>query len=173
MTERDHLEKHVYAVVDAEHAIVWNKIKNATKEDRKMNLLQTTIQNGRWEDVKQLIKPYYEIRGELFVIDGVVMRMDRIVPPESFKEKNNKSRTQRRTSWNQMIRRKYWFPGMNTSIESAVQQCFSCQISTDAYRTEPAKMSRPPDRPWTEIETDFCGPLSNNKYALVVVDQYS
>ena len=119
VTERDHLEKHVYAVVEAEHAIVWNKIKNAAKEDKEMNLLQTTIQNGRWQDVKQLIKPYYEIRGELFVIDGVVMRMDRIVPPESLRKRIIKVAHNQGhlgiSKTKEMIRRKYWFPGMNTS----------------------------------------------------------
>ena len=72
-----------------------------------------------------------------------------------------------------MIQRKYWFPGMNASIEDVVQSCFDCQIATDHHHTESAKMSPLPDRPWDFVEADFCGPLPNNKYALVLTDQYS
>ena len=34
-------------------------------------------------------------------------------------------------------------------------------------------MSPLPDRPWDVLEADFCRPLPNNKYALVLTDQYS
>jgi hypothetical protein len=33
-------------------------------------------------------------------------------------------------------------------------------------------MTKPPSRPWTTVEVDFCGPFPNCRYALVVTDQY-
>ena len=123
------------------------------------------------------MKPYYEIRDEPFVADGVIMRMDRIVPPQSLRQRIIQSAHKQGhlgvSKTKEMIRRKYWFPGMNTRITDMVQSCFDCQIATDQHHTEPAKMTELPDRPWDVVEADFCGPLPNHKYALVLTDQYS
>jgi hypothetical protein len=62
---------------------------------------------------------------------------------------------------------------MNTRITDTVQTCFDCQIATDHHYTEPAMMTELPDRPWDVVEADFCGPLPNHKYALVLTNQYS
>ena len=103
--------------------------------------------------------------------------MDRIVPPQSLRQRiiqsAHKQGHLRVSKTKEMIRRKYWFPGMNTRITDMVQSCFDCQIATDQHHTEPAKMTELPDRPWDVVEADFCGPLPNHKYALVLTDQYS
>ena len=84
---KDHVEKYVNAAIQADHAIVWSKIKEATAEDKELTELTETIETGHWEEAKQFLKPYYEIRDELFVADGVIMRMDRIVPPQSLRQR--------------------------------------------------------------------------------------
>ena len=174
---KDHVEKYVNAAIQADHAIVWSKIKEATAEDKELTELTETIETGNWEEAKQFLKPYYEIRDELFVADGVIMRMDRIVPPQSLRQRIIQSAHRQGhlgvSKTKEMIRRKYWFPGMNTRITDMVQSCFDCQIATDQHHTEPAKMTELPDRPWDVVEADFCGPLPNHKYELVLTDQYS
>ena len=176
-TGKDHVEKYVNAAIQADHAIVWSKIKEATAEDKELTELTETIETGNWEEAKQFLKPYYEIRDELFVADGVIMRMDRIVPPQSLRQRIIQSAHKQGhlgvSKTKEMIRRKYWFPGMNTRITDMVQSCFDCQIVTDQHHTQPAKMTELPDRPWDVVEADFCGPLPNHKYALVLTDKYS
>lgn len=71
------------------------------------------------------------------------------------------------TKTKELMRKKYWFPGMNRRIENIVSTCFSRQV------TEPAKMTTLPERIWDTVEADFCGPFPNNEYVLVVTDQYS
>ncbi|CAB4023902.1 Transposon Tf2-9 poly, partial [Paramuricea clavata] len=44
-----------------------------------------TIETGNCSEAKQFLIPYYEVRDELFVADGVIMRMDRIVSPSQQK----------------------------------------------------------------------------------------
>ena len=176
-TGKDHVEKYVNAAIQADHAIVWSKIKEATAEDKELTELTETIETGNWEEAKQFLKPYYKIRDELFVADGVIMRMDRIVPPQSLRQRIIQSAHKQGhlgvSKTKEMIRRKYWFPGMNTRIIDMVQSYFDCQIATDQHHTEPAKMTELPDRPWDVVEADFCGPLPNHKHALVLTDQYS
>ena len=62
---------------------------------------------------------------------------------------------------------------MNNRIETVVSTCFDCQIATNTQHTEPATMTKLPERPWETIEIDFCGPLPSKEYALVISDQYS
>ena len=73
----------------------------------------------------------------------------------------------------EMIRHKYWWPGMNIEIEDAVKRCFECQISTETKHKETVKTTELPSRPWSTVEVDFCGPFSNDSYALVMIDKYS
>ena len=72
-----------------------------------------------------------------------------------------------------MIRNKYWFPSMNIQIENIVQSCFNCQLATNTPHTEPAKMTKLPQKPWETVELDFCGPFPNGEYAMVLTDQFS
>lgn len=109
--------------------------------------------------------------------EGLILRIDRINALESLRDKIIKithkqghlgvSRTK------EMLHRKYWFPAMNSRIETIVSTCFDCQIATNTQHTEPAKMTNLPDRPWEIVKTDFCGPFPSKEYALVMTDQYS
>ena len=62
---------------------------------------------------------------------------------------------------------------MNSHINTIVSTCFDCQIARNTQHTEPAKMTKLPERPWETIEIDFCGPFPSKEYALVITDQYS
>ena len=46
-------------------------------------------------------------------------------------------------------------------------------MTTNTQHAEPAKMTESPEKPWDNVEEDFCGPFPNGEYVLVVTDQYS
>ena len=119
--------------------MVWSKIRKATEEDKEPETLAETIQTGKWNAAKQIIESIRQ----------------RIIHSAHKQGHLGVNKTK------EMIRRKYWFPGMNIRIEDAVQSCFDCQIATDNYHTEPAKMTPLPDRPCDVIEADFCGPSTS------------
>ena len=73
----------------------------------------------------------------------------------------------------ELIRREYWFPGMNNRIENVEQSCFSHPITTNTHHMEPVKMTELPQRLWDTVEVDFCGPFPNNNYAFFLIHQYS
>ena len=87
-TGSDHVEKYVNAAIRADHAIVWWKIKEATAEDRELYELIDTTGTGNWNEARQFMKPYCEVRDELFVASRICdMRMDRFVPPQSLRQR--------------------------------------------------------------------------------------
>ena len=173
----DHLEKYIIATVHSEHAVVLDKVKEETAKDDELTTLAEAIQTGKWNKADPDLKPYFDLRAELYVADGLILRLDRIIPPESLREKIIRIAHQQGhlglSKTKEMLRRKYWFPAMNSRTENIVSTCFNCQIATNTHHTEPAKMTQLPDRPWETIKIDFCGPFPSNEYALVMIDQYS
>ena len=170
-------DKYVRAITQMDHAIVLEAIAAETKDDTELQHLKHAMHSGLWDKKDHVLKPYIEIQAELYQAEEVVLRLDKIIPPESLREKiiriAHKQGHLGLSKTKEMIRHKYWWPGMNLQIEHFVKRCFECQITTETKHTEPAKMRTLPERPWTEIEADFCGPFPNGQYAMVVTDQYS
>ena len=170
-------ESHVKAVINMDYAVVMETIIAANLEDQTLKKVQQALQTGKWDTTDPELAPYYELRAEIYLADGVMLRNDRIIPSKSLRDKIITTAHRQGhlgiTKTKEMIRRKYWFPLMNQRIEDIVSKCFSCQISTSVHHTEPAKMTELPKRPWETVEIDFCGPFPNYEYALVVTDQYS
>ncbi|XP_028414535.1 uncharacterized protein K02A2.6-like [Dendronephthya gigantea] len=160
-------ENHVKAVIEIHHAIMLETIRTATKEDSVLQKVKEALISGRWNKISPELAPYYELRAEIYVAEGVILRNDRIIPPESLREKIIRTAHSQGhlgiTKTKAMIRKKYWFPAMNQRIENTVRDCFSCQISTNTHHTEPAKMTELPERPWDTVEMDFCGPFQMKK----------
>lgn len=109
--------------------------------------------------------------------EGLILRIDRIIPPKSLRDGiigiAHKQGHLGVSKTKEMLRRKYWFPAMNSRIDTVVSTCFDCQIATNTQHTEPAKMTKLPERPWETVEIDFCGPFPSKEYALVITDQSS
>jgi transposase InsO family protein len=73
----------------------------------------------------------------------------------------------------QLLRQKVWFTGINDLVEKTCKKCIPCLASTPNVRQEPLHMTDLPDKPWTHVSADFCGPFPSGDYLLVVVDDYS
>ena len=173
-SERTGVEKHVRAVTQADHAVVLEKVATETEQDAELQHLKHAMHTGAWDKKDPILRPYIDIQGELYESENVILRLNKIVPPENLRAKivriAHKQGHLGLSKTKEMIRHKYW---MNVEIEDSVKRCFECQISTETKHTEPAKMTELPSRPCTTVEVDFCGPFPNGRYALVVIDQYS
>jgi hypothetical protein len=123
------------------------------------------MQTGVWDNKDPILKPYIDLQAELYESENVILRLNKIVPPENLRAKivriAHKQGHLGLSKTKGMIRHKYWWPGMNLEIADTVKPCFECQISTETKHTEQA---------WTTVEV---GPFPNGRYALGVTDQYS
>jgi len=112
---------------------------------------------------------------EIYEVQGVIFRMERIVLPMELQQKVIKSAHKLghlgTTKTKQMLRAKYWFPGMNAMINQMIGHCFDCQVTTKDRRQEPIKPSVIRKEPWEEISIDFGGPYPDGHYNLVAIDQ--
>lgn len=73
----------------------------------------------------------------------------------------------------QLLREKFWFPGLDKQAEQLISHCTPCQSSTPKTEHQPQQMSELPQGPWQKVALDFCGPFPSGDYLLVILDEYS
>ena len=153
------------------------EIRALTEDD---NVLQEVIHytlNG-WpkykKDVNIQLHAYHDIRHELSVASGLLMRGSRIVVPDPLREDilqrihhGHQGMVKCRERANQAV----WWPAINTQIQQTVSACEHCQVNRPSQGKEPLIPTELPDRPWLRIGVDICE--YNKKMYMVGVDYYS
>ena len=173
----DNTEKVICYTVQAENALVIDRIRDATRHDDQLQKLDQVIWKGTWELNRKDpdIQPFYSIRDELYTADGLILKGKQIIIPTTLQRKivttAHKMGHLGITKTKQMLRERYWFPGMNKLVETIVGQCFECQVTTKSHREEPVKMSEIPEKPWEVVSVDHGGPYPDGHYNLVIVDK--
>ena len=176
-TGDDKTEKIIRWNVNEEHAVVVTRIREETQKDEIMRRLAKRIVKGDWEKHKRDkdLEPYLHVKQELSVAEGLIFRECRIVLPPALQRKVVKLGHSLghlgKTKTKQMLREKYWFPLMNSMIDTAIDQCYECQVATKRDREEPIKVTSIPTRPWDTISIDHGGPYPDGHYNLVLIDK--
>ncbi|XP_013408762.1 uncharacterized protein K02A2.6-like [Lingula anatina] len=153
------------------------EIKAATADDYTLLRLQSVIKRG-WPDRKSElpvnVQPYWDVRDELHIAEGLVLLGERIVIPAKLRSDMlsliheshlgaDKCKARARSSL-------YW-PGMSADIELIVAQCSVCSKFRPSNGKEPLIPHAIPHRPWEKVGADIMT-LKGKDY-LVVVDYYS
>ena len=115
------------------------------------------------------------IKGELSEVDGVILRLTRIVVPVALQRKLvTAAHTMGQfgvTKTKQRLRQKYYFPRMNAIIEDIIGSCLQYRLVSKERNNQPVKLMDIPDRPWDTVAADFGGPYPDGHYNLVLVDK--
>ena len=112
----DGTEKVVKSVINAEHAVVLDKIREKTQNDMQLRKLYRRIQREDWEKHRKDvdISQFYNIKQELYVADGFIFRLNQIIIPRKLRRTVVKAAHSLghlgMTKTKQMLRNKYWFP---------------------------------------------------------------
>lgn len=102
-----------------------------------MQRLAKRIAKGDWEKHKRDkdIEPYSHVKQELSVAEGLIFRGQRIILPAAHRGKlvvkiGHNLRHLGKTKTKQFLREKYWFPLMDSMIDTAVKQTKKKKYST-------------------------------------------
>lgn len=131
-----------------------DRIQRAMEADSGMVLLKTVIQTG-WPDTKEevpvSIQGYFHFRDELSVQDGLVLKGERLVVPQSMREEIKQKLHQSHLGIQGCLRRGrevvYW-PGMYKDIEDFISSCSVCKSYQTDQQKEPMISHEIPSRPW-------------------------
>ena len=142
-----------------------------------MQRLAKRIVKGDWEKHKRDkdIEPYLHVKQELSIAEGLIFREQRIILPAALQRQVVKLGHSLghlgKTKTKQLLREKYWFPLMNSMIDTAIDQCYECQVATKESREEPIKVTNIPSRPWDTVSIDHSGPYPDGHYNLILIDK--
>ena len=151
------------------------RIKEASKEDPIFNKILEFCQDS-WPPDRQVsgdLRPYFSLRHELTVSDGIILRGSRLViPPVMRMEILNKIHSGHLgiSKCRQRAQESVWWPGLSSQIQEMVKSCNIC-VKDSRMQREPMIPISKPSRPWEKIATDLF--YFQNKVYIVVVDCFS
>ena len=154
------------------------EIRQHTNDDLALQLLKQTIQEG-WPDhqsaLPPLVVPYFSIRDELAVTDGLVFRGERLVIPKSLRSQIKKDihcGHQGIESCLRRAREHVFWPGMNKEVKEWIQTCEACREFEQTPCKETLISHEIPDSPWQKIATDLFT-FKNKEYLVTVCYRYN
>ena len=156
-------------------AMTLKEIKQATKKDVELQVVVKVVETDQCRSLD--VQQYKQLKEEILVFNGLVLRANRIIIPTSLRNKAvdlAHQGHQGMVKTKQLIRDKVWFPGIDNLVEEKVKNCLSSQASTvKSPPPEPLRMTPLPTATWSEVSVDFAGPLLSGDYIMVVTDEFS
>lgn len=153
------------------------EIQEATKKDNGLQDVMELVMNG-WPGGKRNIPPsafpYFDIRDTLSAADGVLLKGEAIVIPQSLRSRIRKRLHSSHLGADSMLRRarsSVFWPGMASDVKQLADSCEACQEMKPKNQHEPLKQHKEGDEPWQKIGLDIF--QIAHKYYLVTVDYYS
>lgn len=154
-------------------ALRWEEIVTASLEDTEIQEVLDIIDKG---NIEELPLSFRVIASELCRFGDVLLRTDRIVIPNSLRDRVVRIAHEGHLGMRTMkshLRGAVWWPKMDTVIEAFVKKCRGCLLVSTPDPPQPMVRKEMPYGPWEDIAIDFLGPLPNGETLLVVVDYYS
>ena len=158
-------------------AVTCERVRTATKEDPYMRILSNTIINGFPNEASCLppqLQPYWQHKGNLSIVDEVIMFKDRIIVPPSLRPEiciTLHSAHQGTSAMSERARKTVFWPGISSSIQNTREKCNTC------WEIAPSQSHFPPveptisTSPFEAIASDYLK-LHGHSY-LVIVDRFS
>jgi len=169
-------------------ALTREQIREKTDKDPTLCAVRDLVQSNKWHMMADMymqnpnidhatLKTYSKQSSELgMTSDGLVLRGTRICVPASLQVHTVKLAHEGHQGLNKtkrLLREKVYFPGIDDMVTSLIYQCVPCMSNTDEKPREPLIMTNLPERPWSNLASDFYGPLPSGHYLMVVIDEYS
>ena len=153
------------------------EIRTATEKDEALQILKQVILQGWPEERKDLpeqAKPYFSIRDELTVQDGLIFRGQRVVIPQSLRQDMKQRIHSSHLGIGSCLRRArealFW-PGMSAEIKELITSCEICRNYETTPQKETLMSHEMTTRPWEQIGADLF--TLDGKDYLVTSDYYS
>ena len=167
----------IQSITDMLECVSMVEIQQASAWDNHLQKLKSFIISG-WPDMKDELcadlRPYWSYRGELAVIDGIILKGRHIVIPNSLKQQvldqlhtNHMGIEKTKLLAHESV---YW-SSIKADIKNYIKHCAMC---LEFQQMQPKKKIIHHDiplRPWEVFNADVFH--FNNKYYLCIVDYHS
>ena len=138
-----------------------HEIRQHTSGDTSLQQLKRIIQEGWPADKKSLqplVTPYFSVRDELAVTDGLIFRGERLVIPKGMRAAVKKDIHSGHKGIEACLRRArehvYW-PGMNEELKAWIRTCETCRENELTPCKETLMSHEIPEGAWEKIGADL------------------
>ena len=175
--DRNKQTKDVDFITVKTQLVSLDEVRNAAALDPTMCLLKSTIYMG-WpahrNQCPQELSEYWNFRCDLVLEDGLILKGNRVVIPDSLRKRVLESIHTGHlgeTKCLLLARQSVYWPGITSDVRDVVKSCLSCNKYQPAQPKLPLMQPELPSRPWEKIGAD----LFHFKGAvyLMIVDYYS
>ena len=136
------------------------QIQRDTAADESLQVLKAMVQGGWPEhksDVPSIISPYFDMRDEMTIQDGLIFKGERVVVPRSSRSELLKRIHNSHLGVNGCLNRArecvFW-PGMTAEIKNHVTTCKACREHERGQAKEIMMSPETPSRPWQRVAAD-------------------
>ena len=150
------------------------RVKRSTAQDPLLQQIAAYVMDGWPASVSLPVVPYEQVKGELSLYDGLLLRGQCMVIPQELQREmleriheGHQGKVKSRERANSAV----WWPGLSRDISALIEACPVCTENRPAQRHEPLKPTKLPGRPWEKIACDLCE--HKQKHYLVTYDYYS
>ena len=155
----------------------FQEFKQETCNDSVLQAVITLVKNGwpeSFSECPSTAKPFYNVKEELSLADGVLLKVDRVVVPSSIRADMLKRIHEGHIGIEKSKARArevvYW-PRMNAEIEDYISKCSVCLQHRSRQQKESLISHDIPMGPWEKVGSDLFHCLGQNY--LLLVDYYS
>ncbi|XP_055634193.1 uncharacterized protein K02A2.6-like [Toxorhynchites rutilus septentrionalis] len=162
----------VCGIGEGPSAITLDDIRKETNLDDVLKEVVESIKTQVWPSS---LCAYQAFSKELGVIQGVVVRDDRIILPSKLLQRALDIAHRGHpgvVSMKRNLREKVWWPYMDRDVEHRVQECAGCVSVSSQGSPEPMHRKEMPNRAWQDLAIDFFSAKECATF-LVLVDYYS
>ena len=153
------------------------EIQIKTEKDETLQILKSVILQG-WPAERNAaqvqVTPYYSVRYELSVQDGLIFRSERVVIPKALRGEMKQKIHSSHMGAESCLRRArecISWPGMNAEVKEMIAACETRRKYEKSQSNQPLMPLDIPYRPWERIGVDLF--TFDNKEFLITVDYFS
>ena len=159
-------------------AISMEKIIKETEQDPVLSSLKEYIRKGYIPKSDKTLKPYRKVFQELTLSDEeLILKSEKILLPQSLYhvalEKAHQGGHPGMNGLKRRLRSHFWFPKMDSKIESKVASCKHCTMFTNKTTREPMQPHKTSDVAWKDVSVDLFGPMPDRQHVVAVIDKSS
>ena len=152
-----------------------NCVKRLTQRYPVLSRMSHYIVSGWQESTDPLLILYHTHRDELSTEAGCILWGQGVIIPSTLRRDVLQELHVSHPGIKRMkaLSRSYmWWPNMDESMETTVNNCSICQSMHNLPDMSPYHPWVIPSAPWTHIQIDYLGPVNGNMY-FVIVDAHS
>lgn len=125
-------------------------------------------------EVPHCVRDYWNVRDELGVADGIILKGMRLVVPPSLRQGMLAQIHETHmgiVKCKARARESLFWPGMSTQIDHLIDDCPECATYQNKQKKETLRPTKTPERPWAELGSDLFE--FQGKHYVLTVDYYT